>query len=54
MHSSNPVANIIANRMEGTTVNGGNVLKADICVFAPGPWLGGVFLCRWLSCGFDR
>jgi glycine/D-amino acid oxidase-like deaminating enzyme len=34
---------VTANRMEGITVNGGNVLKADIYVFAPGPWLGRVF-----------
>jgi len=34
---------VTANRMEGITVNGGNVLKADTYVFAPGPWLGRVF-----------
>jgi len=34
---------VTANQMEGVSVNGGNVLKADIYVFAPGPWLGRVF-----------
>ena len=34
---------VTANRMEGITVNGGNVLRADVYVFAPGPWLGRVF-----------
>ena len=53
MHSSNPVANIIANRMDGTTVNGASVFKADIYVFAPGPWLGRVFSRCWLSSSFD-
>jgi hypothetical protein len=31
-----------------------NVFKADIYVFAPGPWLGRVFLCCRLSSSFDR
>jgi glycine/D-amino acid oxidase-like deaminating enzyme len=32
-----------ANRMDGITVGGGDNLKADIYVFAPGPWLREVF-----------
>jgi sarcosine oxidase len=34
---------VTANRMEAITVTGGSVLKADIYLFAPGPWLGRVF-----------
>jgi len=32
-----------AKRMDGVTVGGGDILKADGYVFAPGPWLGEVF-----------
>ena len=34
---------ITANRMDGITVGRGDTLKADIYVFAPGPWLGRIF-----------
>ena len=32
-----------SNRMDGVILNQGQSLKADIYVFAPGPWLGKVF-----------
>jgi sarcosine oxidase len=34
---------IAANRMDGITVGRGDTLRADIYVFAPGPWLGRIF-----------
>lgn len=34
---------IAANRMEAVTLNQGEAIKADVYVFAPGPWLGKVF-----------
>ena len=34
---------ITANRMDGITVGRGDTLRADIYVFAPGPWLGRIF-----------
>lgn len=34
---------IAANRMDGVTQQQGESLKADLYVFAPGPWLGRVF-----------
>jgi glycine/D-amino acid oxidase-like deaminating enzyme len=34
---------ITAHRMDGISVDTGEVLKADSYVFAPGPWLGRVF-----------
>ena len=34
---------IASNRMDAVVVNQGQSLKADIYVFAPGPWLGKVF-----------
>ena len=34
---------ITANRMDGIAVGRGDTLKADIYVFAPGPWLGRIF-----------
>src|SRR5258708_3519416 len=34
---------ITAHRMEGISIDAGEVLKADSYVFAPGPWLGRVF-----------
>jgi sarcosine oxidase len=34
---------IAANRMEAVTLNQGETIKADVYVFAPGPWLGKVF-----------
>src|SRR5882724_10683940 len=32
---------ITANRMDGITVGSGDTLKADVYVFAPGPWIDG-------------
>jgi sarcosine oxidase len=34
---------IAGNRMEGLSVARGEILRADLYVFAPGPWLGKVF-----------
>jgi len=34
---------IAGNHMDGVDLGDGKVLKADFYVFAPGPWLGGVF-----------
>jgi glycine/D-amino acid oxidase-like deaminating enzyme len=34
---------ITANRMDGIAVGRGDTLRADIYVFAPGPWLGRIF-----------
>jgi len=34
---------ITAHRMDGISIDAGEVLKADSYVFAPGPWLGRVF-----------
>jgi len=34
---------ITAHRMDGISIDTGEVLKADSYVFAPGPWLGRVF-----------
>ena len=34
---------IAGNHMDGVALGDGKVLKADFYVFAPGPWLGGVF-----------
>jgi sarcosine oxidase len=34
---------IASNRMDGVIVSQGQSLKADIYVFAPGPWLGRIF-----------
>jgi sarcosine oxidase len=34
---------IAANRMEAVTLDQGETIKADVYVFAPGPWLGKVF-----------
>jgi glycine/D-amino acid oxidase-like deaminating enzyme len=34
---------ITGNRMDGITVGRGDTLRADIYVFAPGPWLGRIF-----------
>jgi glycine/D-amino acid oxidase-like deaminating enzyme len=34
---------ITANRMDCVSISGGDVLKADLYVFALGPWLGKVF-----------
>ena len=34
---------ITANRMDRITVGRGDTLKADMYVFAPGPWLGRIF-----------
>ena len=34
---------IAANRMDGVTLEKGESLKADLYVFAPGPWLGRAF-----------
>lgn len=34
---------ITANRMDCVSISGGDVLKADLYIFAPGPWLGEVF-----------
>jgi glycine/D-amino acid oxidase-like deaminating enzyme len=34
---------ITTHRMEGIRIGTGEVLKADSYVFAPGPWLGGIF-----------
>src|SRR5258707_10110796 len=36
-------ARITAHRMDGISIDTGEVLKADSYVFAPGPWLGRVF-----------
>jgi glycine/D-amino acid oxidase-like deaminating enzyme len=34
---------IKGRRMDGISIDTGELLKADFCVFAPGPWLGSVF-----------
>src|SRR5882762_3217649 len=34
---------IAGNHMDGVALGDGKVLRADFYVFAPGPWLGGVF-----------
>ena len=34
---------ITTSRMEGITLNQSDTLKADVYVFAPGPWLGQIF-----------
>jgi glycine/D-amino acid oxidase-like deaminating enzyme len=34
---------ITASRMDGITVGRGDTVRADIYVFAPGPWLGRIF-----------
>ena len=34
---------IVSSRMDGVTLDQGELRKADSYVFAPGPWLGGVF-----------
>jgi sarcosine oxidase len=34
---------IVSSRMNGVTLDQGELLKADFYVFAPGPWLGSVF-----------
>src|SRR5258707_13700375 len=34
---------IVSSRMDGVTLDQGELRKADFYVFAPGPWLGGVF-----------
>jgi len=34
---------IVSSKMDGVTLNEGELLKADCYVFAPGPWLGQVF-----------